>query len=118
MWNRLSVYPAPQAALARSRSAMISSLPQVYRPYVGSNVARRASAAAAEPARWVSAVEARCRLLDRPPRRVHAERARQPGHPDEGLEPDPDREAGVVAKEPLLDAQFLGVVRPALDEGA
>ena len=118
MWNRLRVNPAPQAERARSRSAMISSLPQVYRPYVGSNVARRASDGRRRTRRWVSASNRAAASCDRPARGVHAERARQPGHPDQGLEPYPDREAGIVGEESLLDAQFLGVVRPALDEGA
>src|ERR1700722_16110895 len=63
-------------------------------------------------------LEPRGRLLHGHARRVHPERAGQPGHPDQGLEPDAEREPRVVGQEPLLDAELLGVVRPALHEGA
>src|ERR1035437_10554826 len=39
------------------------------------------------------------------------------GDPDERLQPDADREPGVVSAESLLDAEFLRVVSPALAEG-
>src|SRR5580704_5770453 len=58
------------------------------------------------------------RVLDRHPGRVHADGARQPGHPHQRLEPDPDRDPRVVGAEPFLHAEFLAVVRPALDERA
>ncbi len=55
-------------------------------------------------------------LGDRHSRGMHADRAGQPGDPNQSLEPDADREPGIVAAEALLDAQLLGVVRPAFHE--
>src|SRR5581483_3310394 len=58
------------------------------------------------------------RVLDRHPGRVQADGARQPGHPDQRLQPDADGNPRVAVAEPLFHAQFLAVVGPALDERA
>src|ERR1700684_1772786 len=47
---------------------------------------------------------------------VQADGAGEPGDPDECLQPDADREPRVVSAEPFLDAEFLRIMCPALDE--
>ncbi len=48
---------------------------------------------------------------------VQADRAGQPGDPDQRFERDADREPRVAGPEPLFEADLLDVVRPALGEG-
>src|SRR5580700_9672517 len=57
-------------------------------------------------------------LLDRHVRGVHADGAGQPSHADQRLQPDADHDPGIGGAEAFLHAQFLGVVRPPLDERA
>src|SRR5258708_17626320 len=46
------------------------------------------------------------RVVDRHPGRVHADGARQPGHPDQRLPPDPDPDPPGGGAQPLFDAQL------------
>ena len=55
-------------------------------------------------------------VIDRHGAAVQSDGDGQPGHPDERLDTDTDGEAGMPVPEALVDAQFLGVVGPSLDE--
>ena len=55
-------------------------------------------------------------LGDGHPVGVQADRAREPGHPQQGLDRDTDHVSRIVGVEALLYRDFLDVMRPALDE--
>jgi hypothetical protein len=118
LWKRCRVKPAPQSfpgPLAQLEDLQLApGVPAVGRveggpPGLGQRPGPGQVGVGLEPAG---------RVADRHPGRVHADGARQPGHPDQRLQPDPDRDPRVVGAEPLFHAQFLAVVRPALDERA
>ena len=115
-WKRWSEKPAPHSSRARSRNAHDLQLP-VRVAAIGRVEDRATGLRACRRARQVRVGgEPPRALLDRHARSVHADRAGQPRHADERLQPHPDLEPRVVGHEALFDAELLGVVRPPLDE--